>query len=239
MRRLARLWLWLWLSCALVACATTPPAGSDCTAVEQEGPAVSFEEACQDEHSFLALCDESQCGLYRCREVMEHPAEGPVVRTRGGALVLPSPPAATRRFWGSAQELPQDSRPVFIIPWRHKPPLLPSQQQMLDEAAKERRKPHEKHHIFPQMFREWFTRREIDIDEYVMPLEVEKHRSIHRGTNGGPWNAAWAQFINQHLVKPPTKEEIHRHAGKLIYEFQLFGPIIPYSKQPPPLPPGY
>lgn len=170
---------------------------------------------------------------------MAHLTVGRVVRTRGGAVALPSPPAATQRFWGSAQELPQDSQPVFIIPWRHKPPLLPSQQQMLDEAAKERRKPHEKHHIFPQAYRRWFTDRGVDIDEYVIPLEVEKHRSIHRGANGGPWNAAWAQFINQHILKPPSKEKIYRHAGQLIYEFQLFGPVMPYSKQPPPLPPGY
>ena len=135
--------------------------------------------------------------------------------------------------------MPQDTRPVFIIPWRHKPPLLPSQQQMLEEAAKERRKPHEKHHIFPRMFRAWFTDRGINIDEYVIPLEVEKHRNIHRGANGGPWNAAWARFINEHSAIPPAKEEIYRYAGQLIYEFELFGPVIPQWKQPPPLPRGY
>jgi uncharacterized lipoprotein (TIGR02269 family) len=110
---------------------------------------------------------------------------------------------------------------------------------MLEEAAKERRKPHEKHHIFPQAFRKWFTARGINIDEYVIPLEVEKHRSIHRGANGGPWNAAWVKFINENLARPPPKEEIYRYAGQLIYEFELFGPVVPYWKQPPPLPPGY
>jgi len=232
-------WLWLWVSCALVACATAQPFGSESAGAGDEGAAVSFQEACEEESSLLALCDGSQCGLYRCREVMESLALGQVVLARGGALVQPSPQAGAQRYWGSAQELPQDTRPVFIIPWRHKPPLLPSQQQMLEEVAKERAKPHEKHHIFPRMFKLWFNRKGIDIDEYVILLEVEKHRSIHRGANGGPWNAAWDKFINERLVRPVSKEEIYRYAGQLIYEFQLFGPVIPYWKQPPPLPPVY
>jgi uncharacterized lipoprotein (TIGR02269 family) len=116
---------------------------------------------------------------------------------------------------------------------------LPSQKLMLEEAAKQRRKPHEKHHVFPRAFREWFARSGIDIDEWTMPLEVEKHRSIHRGANGGPWNAAWDKFIQAHL-DPPPKEEIYRYAGQLIYEFELFGPVVPYWKQlPQPMPPGY
>lgn len=239
MVRLPGLLRWLWLSCALVACATAPISGSEREGIEDEGVTVSFDEACEDESSLLALCDGSQCGLYRCREVMERSAAGQVVLIRGGVAVLPNPQAGAQRNWGSAQELPQDSRPVFIIPWRHKPPLLPSQQQMLEEAAKERRKPHEKHHIFPQMFKRWFTTQGIDIDEYLLPLEVQKHRSIHRGANGGPWNAAWDKFINERLNKLVSKEEIYRYAGQLIYEFELFGPVIPLWKQPPPLPSGY
>jgi uncharacterized lipoprotein (TIGR02269 family) len=237
-RRVWRL-LWLLMGCALVACATAPILESERTDAGDEGAAASFEEACEDESSLLALCDESQCGLYRCQEVMGGQVLGRVVLARGGAVGVPSPQAGAQRYWGSAQELPQDSRPVFIIPWRHKPPLLPSQQQMLEEAAKERRKPHEKHHIFPRMFKKWFAGRGIDIDEYLIPLEVEKHRSIHRGVDGGPWNAAWAKFINEHSTIPPEKEEIYRYAGQLIYEFELFGPVIPAWKQPPPLPPGY
>jgi uncharacterized lipoprotein (TIGR02269 family) len=163
---------------------------------------------------------------------------GRVVLARFPVGVLPNPQVGPQRHWGSAQEVPEDSRPVFIIPWRHKPPLLPSQQAMLEEWAKERRKPHEKHHIFPQAFRGWFADRGIDVDEFVIPLEVEKHRSIHRGVRGGPWNAAWRRFIEQKRDKA-SKEEVYRYAGQLIYEFQLFGPVVPYWKQPPPLPPRY
>src|SRR5262245_19945139 len=227
---LRTMWLLLLLSCGLAACATNQGAGGTSARAEEEGQAVSFEEGCEDETSLLAVCGESECGLFQCREVREALGVGRVVLARGGAVVLPGAQAGVQRYWGSAQQLPQDTRPVFIIPWRHKPPLLPSQQQMLEEAARQWARPHERHHIFPRMFREWFRLRGIDIDEFVILLEVEKHRSIHRGANGGPWNAAWYKFINEHLVTPVSKEEIYRYAGQLIYEFELFGPVVPYWK---------
>jgi len=238
MRRRQSHWLCLWVMGALVACATTRPLELESAPDADEGDALSFEEACAQGSSLLAMCDGSQCGLYRCREVMEHVFVRSVVLTRGGLLPLLGSQAGAQRHWGSAQELPQDTRPVFIIPWGYKPPLLPSQTAMLEEAAKERRKPHEKHHIFPQAFKEWFGKQGIPVDEYVIPLEVEKHRSIHRGERGGPWNEAWRKFINPRLAGAP-KEEIYRYAGQLIYEFQLFGPVIPYWKQPPLLPTAY
>ncbi len=225
----------------LAACATTQPFESERAGDEDEGAALSFEAACAEPSSVLALCAGKQCGVYRCREVMRQLTVGRVVRTWGEVEPLAEVGVGAQRYWGSAQELPWDSQPVFIIPWDSRPPpLLPSQQKLLEEQAAERRKPHERHHIFPQAFREWFTKQGIDIDEYVMPLEVEKHRSIHRGANGGPWNAAWDRFIKAHTDLPPSKEEIHRYAGQLIYEFGLFGPVRPYWKQlPQPWLPGY
>ena len=238
MNRVLAMGKWLLAVVALAACATAP-IGGEGPGCEEAAEAASYEEACEHSGTLVPFCTGEQCALYRCGEVKEHLALGQVVLARGAVAVLPNPAAGAQRNWGSAQELPQDTRPVFIIPWKHKPPLLPSQQQMLDEGAKERRKPHEKHHIFPQMYKRWFTAQGIDIDEYLIPLEVQKHRSIHRGANGGPWNAAWDKFINQRLEKPVSKEEIYRYAGQLIYEFELFGPVIPLWKQPPPLPSGY
>lgn len=232
-------WKWVLVCFALAACATTSPSGIEIPDDDAAGEVVSFEEACAEDSSLLALCAGERCGLYRCREVMEQEGAGRVVLTRGGALMLPGPQVGVQRYWGSAQELPQDSRPVFIIPWKHRPELLPSQKQMLEEQAAERNQPHERHHIFPQAFRSWFTVQGIDIDEYVIPLLVEKHRSIHRGEKGGPWNAAWRKFIETHRDKNVPKEEIYRYAGQLIYEFELFGLMVPYWKQPPLLPRGY
>jgi hypothetical protein len=60
-------------------------------------------------------------------------------------------------------------------------------------------------------------------------LEVEEHRRIHRGAKGGPWNEAWRLFKK---ARPnATKLEIELHAGKLIYEFNLYGVVVPYSRQ--------
>jgi uncharacterized lipoprotein (TIGR02269 family) len=240
MNRLLLRWMWLLVCSALAACATTSSPWTELPDDDDAGEVVSFEEACAEDSSLVALCAGERCGLYRCQEVMEREGAGRVVLARGGALVLPGPQVGVQRYWGSAQELPQDSRPVFIIPWQnHKPELLPSQKKLLEEQAAERNQPHERHHIFPRAFRKWFTDRGIDIDEYVIPLLVQKHRSIHRGENGGPWNAAWRKFINTHRDKDVPKEEIYRYAGQLIYEFELFGPVVPYWKQPPPLPQGY
>jgi uncharacterized lipoprotein (TIGR02269 family) len=237
MIRMRLCWVLLAIA-ALAACATAPNIQSEGAGCEEAAEAVSFEEACADDSSLLALCAGERCGLYRCREVMQHLTAGRVVRTWAEVAPLPEVQGGAQRYWGSAQEFPWDSRPVLIIPWDVKPPLLPSQQKQLDDAAKERSKPREKHHIFPRAFREWFTRQGIDIDEYVILLEVQKHRSIHRGERGGPWNEAWRTFIEKNLKGAP-KEQIFRYAGQLIYEFELFGPVVPYWKQPPPLSSGY
>jgi uncharacterized lipoprotein (TIGR02269 family) len=202
----------------------------------------------------VVLCDERQCGAYRCREVVEHLTAEQVVLARhlrpplptnpgqGSTNTktppLPSPGPGIERYRGSAQGAPGNAQPVFIIPWgpQPQPELLPSQKQFLAEAEAYRKKPHEGHHIYPRAFREWFTAQGVDIDEYILPLEVEEHRRIHRGANGGPWNAAWKKFIEAHRSASP--EEIHRHAGQLIYEFGLFGPILSYklwTQLPPPL----
>jgi uncharacterized lipoprotein (TIGR02269 family) len=231
MIKLSSFWQWALVAVASVACATAPVSASESAGCEEVAETFSFQEVCSQESSLVAVCAGEQCGLYRCQEVMGSLPAGRVVLARFPVGGPSNPQAGAQRNWGSAQELPQDTRPVLIIPWGHKPPLLPSQQKMLEEWAKERRKPHEKHHIFPQAF---------NIDEYVIPLEVEKHRSIHRGANGGPWNDAWRRFIEDRQdPEKVSKEEIYRYAGQLIYEFQLFGPVVPYWKQPPLLPQGY
>jgi uncharacterized lipoprotein (TIGR02269 family) len=236
--RLPGRWIWPLVIGALMACATTPSSAGGGPGCEEVAEIVSFEEACADERSLLALCDGRQCGMYRCQEVMKRPVAGQIVRTRGVVEPLAEVGGTAQRNWGSAQELPWDARPVFIIPWGLRPPLLPSQKKALEDSEAERNKPHERHHIFPQAFRDWFIRKGIKIDEYVIPLELEKHRSIHRGANGGPWNAAWDNWIREH--RGASKEDIYRYAGQLIYEFELFGPVMPYRFKPmQPLPPGY
>jgi uncharacterized lipoprotein (TIGR02269 family) len=238
MTRSLQRWMWLALCVWLTSCATAQPSwgGED---VGDEGQVASFEELCAEEESLLPLCDGQQCGLYRCREVMERLAQGRVVPARTGGMVQLAPGGTAQRYWGSADGLPEPSQPVFIIPWGPKSPLLPSQQKQLEKWEAERNKPHEKHHIFSQApdLKGWFELKGINIHEYTIPLEVGFHRSIHRPPPpGGAWNEAWRKYRDAH--RNATKEEIMRYAGQLIYEFGLFGPVVPYWRrwtQPPPI----
>ena len=233
-----RRWMWLLLGTALTACASVPLAESE--EGEGSGESASFEEWCAQEGSLVPLCGAGQCGMYRCQEVMEELAPaGQVKLARTGGAVLPSPGGSAQRYWGSADGLPRNAKPVFIIPWGPKPPLLPSQKKMLEELEAEWRKPHEKHHIFPQEqeLKEWFAIKGINIHEFTMLLLVDVHRRIHHPPpKGGAWNEAWRKYKDAHFNAP--KEEIYRYAGQLIYEFGLAGPVVPYYRQwtqPPPI----
>jgi uncharacterized lipoprotein (TIGR02269 family) len=227
----------LLLCSGLTACATTLLSASEKAEVEQAFS--SFDEACAEEGSLLALCDAEECKAYRCKEVLDSLTASGVVLARTGGMALPGPGA--QRFWGSAQVLPKNTQPVFIIPWgpRPQPELLPSQKLMLEEMQAQRRRPHELHHIFPQEkeLKEWFISKGIDIHMYTLPVEVEVHRRIHQQPpQGGPWNEAWRRFKKAN--DSASKMEIERYAGQLIYEFGLYGAVIPYRRkaiQPPPI----
>ncbi|WP_224241211.1 DUF2380 domain-containing protein [Hyalangium gracile] len=52
-------------------------------------------------------------------------------------------------------------------------------------------------------------------------------RRIHgEGERGGLWNNAWRQFRRENPRALP--DAIYRQAGKMIYEFELAGPVVPY-----------
>jgi uncharacterized lipoprotein (TIGR02269 family) len=238
MNRMLRRWIYLLLCAGLTACAAVQPVASE--DVGEQEQIASLEEWCAEEGSLIELCGAEQCGLYRCREVVEELRPGRVrLAQMVGGPVLPGPGNSVQLYWGSAEALPETSQPVLLIPWDANPPLLPSQKKMLEDWAAEWRRPHEKHHIFPQEpdLKAWFELKGIDIHEYTMPLLVEVHRRIHQPPpKGGGWNEAWRRYKDDH--PGATKEEIMRYAGQLIYEFGLAGPIVPYYRrwtQPPPI----
>jgi uncharacterized lipoprotein (TIGR02269 family) len=199
------------------------------------------------------LCDEEVCGFFRCEGVAEEGASrggedaapGRVVKTRGVGPVsvyLPGYGNSPARYWGRPLPLPGEDSAVFIIPWRnhHLRHLLPSQQKLLEEADEKLNRPHEKHHIFPQAFKEWFERNDIDIHRWTMFIETDLHRRIHRGESGGPWNEAWRQFIEEKQLERKKKvkqEEIWNHAWELCVRFGLMAPLQPYYGRPQ-LPPS-
>jgi uncharacterized lipoprotein (TIGR02269 family) len=231
MARPPRLWL-LGLWVLLAACA------SPGSALREEGEEAvsSWEEACEDARSLVFLCGEEACGFYRCRDVVP----GRIVRTFSGAPVAPPPLRApgpgAMRYWGSAQGLPRDARPVFIIPWYTYAPerLLPAlSEQQRKEAEALAKRPREKHHIFPQAFKKWFKEQGINVHEWTLVIYKDDHDRIHRGAKGGPWNDAWRHFIATH--DETTKEAIWLHAGELIHRFGLYGPTASYWRDLPAL----
>jgi len=162
-----------------------------------------------------------------------------VVRTRWARPPHPAPLAnpQTRREvgapWSGPQGGPPQVRPVLLIPWRptSQPRLPPGQEKVLESQDPPRGKPYERHHIYPQEseLREWFTEAGIDIHQWTLALEVEDHRRIHRGAKGGPWNEAWRRFKKAH--PNATRLQMELHAGELIHEFNLYGVVVPYSRQ--------
>jgi uncharacterized lipoprotein (TIGR02269 family) len=205
----------LCLSYFLGACVCSAPATRD----TPEEEVLSREYACQADDALVFVCGRSSCGFYRCRDLAYR---NPVL-TRGVGGVAPQPAGAAMRWWGSVQELP-DAQPVFVIPWREPPKAL----TLYEEIAAKAKRPVEKHHIFPQEFKKWFTRpgRLDSIHEYTLLLDAEEHQRIHRGMNGGPWNEAWREWIKGH--DDALKADIWRHACELCFEFRLLGVVVPY-----------
>jgi uncharacterized lipoprotein (TIGR02269 family) len=154
------------------------------------------------------------------------PAVRPALRPPGGSA---------QRYWGSAQGLPGQAQPVFIIPWHKEAPqqrMLPLfSEAQLQELERAKGQPTEKHHIFPQekLLKEWFQGKGINVHEWTLILLKEDHDRIHRGARGGPWNEAWRQYKDTHDEAP--KEAIWLYAGELIHRFRLYGPVIPYYRR--------
>ena len=98
-----------------------------------------------------------------------------------------------------------------------------------------------KHHLFPQeeTLARWFVRHGINIHEFTMVVPEHLHLRLHNpGGRGGPWNAAWREYMNANLHRRHIpKEELLRKALELAFRFDITGPIVPYYGQPIP-PPG-
>ncbi|QRK10860.1 TIGR02269 family lipoprotein [Archangium violaceum] len=240
--------LWgLLLGVVLSGCAASGPSQR-----EEGTPDAACMEREETGSCLTLLCDEDACGFFRCEDMSAAVAasedadeaegeSGSVVLARTGTVGIRLPsPVTPMRYRGWPLRLPGDREPIFVIPWKnhHLRNLLPSQKQLLQEAELRMRRPHEKHHLFPQEFRAWFARNGIDIHQWTMFIETGLHRSIHRGPRGGAWNAAWRQFTQEKEGKRVTKEEIWKYAGELCVRFGLMAPLQPYygrTRQPPPI----
>ncbi len=208
----------------LAACATASPT------IQEGSPAPlvvdSWEEGCEDERSLVLLCQEDgeECGFFRCREVA--PREEVLLASRGmRPLYTPGLSPFARGGRGRSIGWPRNTAPVLTFrfnrhfdpkPWR---PVLPPGRWV-------------QHHLLPQAqeLREWFHRRGVpDIHRYTILIPEHVHLRIHSGgPKGGLWNQAWLDFKRAEPNASP--EEIYRHAGQLIFRFELTGPIVPYHR---------
>ncbi len=216
MRALHVFWLPLF-ALSWLGCATAGP------------PLTLAEVEChtpEEDRCVTLLCLGDACGFYPCEDTPTdiELALFPPARPPAAAA---APGAGPRRNRGGAQRLPQGA--VMVFPnWSGGPErLIPPSHRLTPGRW-------EKHHIFPQAteFARWFDRQGVKIHDFTMPIPRDLHRRIHGNDGrGGPWNEAWREFIILHSRASP--EQIYKHAGELIYRFQLVGgPIQPYYSRP-------
>ncbi|MCK8497963.1 MULTISPECIES: SitA6 family polymorphic toxin lipoprotein [Myxococcus] len=215
----------VWLAALLAAWSGCATAGKAPMQGAWEAAELECDTPLEDQCVTL-LCLGDACGFYPCDQDFGQIelARFPPARPPAAAA---APGSGPRRNWGGGQRLPKGW--VMTFPnWNGAPErIIPPSHQLPSGRW-------EKHHIFPQEARlkEWFERQGVKIHNYTLPLPYEVHRRIHQvGGQGGQWNEAWRQFIRSNASASP--EEIFKHAGELIYRFQLTGgPIQSYYSRP-------
>ncbi|HZI09948.1 MAG TPA: TIGR02269 family lipoprotein [Myxococcus sp.] len=211
----------------LAACGSSSPAVRAWNAATQVEPCeVGGADRCV---VFACAGDTAECGLYGCEDVLPEEAVGVGEPRHQGVLLASSsggfarPPLLPRHLRNRRMGLRIHAEPVLVfamhrVPEVVRPPLLPPGQFV-------------KHHIFPQAaeFRPFFTAAGTNIHDYTMPIPRHLHLRIHGGgPSGGQWNEAWRSFIRARLGRRMTAEDIYKHAGELIYRFELMGHVEPY-----------
>ncbi|WP_083892052.1 TIGR02269 family lipoprotein [Corallococcus coralloides] len=176
-----------------------------------------------DDACVLSLqCDGDICGLYECHDA----PPGRVVRTFSGAPVFVAPGGTAQRNWGSAQRLPGDSLPVLVFRWYPRE-TLPSEVKRRQAMAEWASRPKERHHIFPQAMKAYFQSKGINVHDYVIAIDAEVHKRIHREADRGPWNTEWMSF-RQRTLGRATKPMHFEQASLMIQKFDLFGLTMTY-----------
>jgi uncharacterized lipoprotein (TIGR02269 family) len=184
----------------------------------------SFEEGCAEESTVVLLCEGRECGFFRCSDLALEPGGVQLTRGGGGFMASPAAPGGRPGRWRSGW-LRRNAGPVLTFRLYAsrdpKPLLLPPLRLPPGRYIR--------HHLFSQArdLAEWFKLRGVNIHGFTMVIEETVHHRIHSGgPRGGLWNEAWRQFKEAKPDASPA--EIYRHAGELIYRFELLGPIVPY-----------
>lgn len=195
-----------------------------------EGASASSEPRC-----LVLVCDEGDCGLFRCEDVADDvvthaPRVGAAEKATGSPAFRGT--GTYRNWWQRRTGIRGDARPLAMAPLaRRSPVFIPAIPRPQGKLIK--------HHLFPQEPRlaAWFRAAGIDIHQFTLVVPEHVHRQIHSGKGmgpGGAWNNAWRQFVVAN-PRPPSRDVIMRHAVELAFRFELSGPVVPYNM---PIAPG-
>ena len=157
-------------------------------------------------------CDDGWCAFFRCEDAIP----------RVESALMPAARPPPRGGWGARLGLRNSAQPVMTFPWRPNVQVRPVLQLPPGRFVR--------HHVFPQApdLALYFQRAGIKIHDFTLRIPEHVHRHIHGGgPRGGRWNQAWAEFIDAN-PRPPPPEVIYRHAGELIFRFELTGKVMPY-----------
>jgi uncharacterized lipoprotein (TIGR02269 family) len=206
--------LWLLLAVCLWGCASAPR--------PESSPWRESAADCGDEDRCVTLvCAEDLCGLYRCEDTGALLARGGGVRPP----VASAPGFGPRRNWGNAQVLPGDKDAIFVIRWYNHPAPPPP-----PDGRKPSGSGWVRHHLYPQEpnLADFFWRRaRIKVHDFTMVIPSAEHVRIHQvGGRGGQWNQAWRDFARNNSNATP--KEIQEQLARMIVDFNLMGPIVPY-----------
>jgi uncharacterized lipoprotein (TIGR02269 family) len=217
------------LPLSLAALVLTACASSSRAPGAWEGAEPAEATTCDHTDQCVVLaCDEGECGVFSCADV--DPEALAQVYQHGTELARfyrpPFRAPSTHRNWRRAG-LREDARPRMTFHFRYRQGFLPAFPRLEGKLIK--------HHLFPQAreFREWFTKNGINIHEWTMLVPEQVHLRIHSGAKGGPWNAAWRQFMEASPGHVP-REVLIRKAFDLALRFDIAGPIMPYYAPVPP-----
>ncbi|MCP3104944.1 TIGR02269 family lipoprotein [Myxococcus sp. K15C18031901] len=215
----------------LTGCASAPVAGH-AELPREDDSAEECAEAAEkddDEACVTIACDADLCGAYRCEDVASAPM---ALRPGGTAAPLAGVGTSPRRHWGVPQVLP-GREPVFVIRWKRSEEL-PSQKVLREARQAWEKVPKERHHIFPRAFEDYFAQQGINIHEYALAIDVKRHKEIHGGAAGAPWNKDWSDFIlglDPDLPKREIRRLLFERAGYMLQKYRLVGMPMSYWQQ--------
>ncbi|WP_434223582.1 SitA6 family polymorphic toxin lipoprotein [Myxococcus faecalis] len=186
------------------------------TGVEDSAESCASSAGHDEDHCHAPACDDEGCGLYRCEDLASPPY---ALRVAPGQAASGAT-ARIQRYWGGAIPLPGRT-PVFIIPW-YRREELPSATSVRKAIAEWKRRPKERHHIFPRAFQPYFATIGIEIHKYTLLVAVEEHQRVHAGANGGPWNRDWRIWIDENR-DTASRADHFRQGGKMVERYGLVG----------------